>query len=339
MDSTDLSVLKTCIGWLEAGRRVALATVIQTWGSSPRPVGAWLAIRDDGQVVGSVSGGCVEDDLIDRVKTDILTQTLPQLILYGVSREEAARFGLPCGGTLRLVVEPQPDIGVLKALLDRIAAKRMSARLLNMSNGEATLEDANRSDTLSFDGQIMRTIYGPRWRLVIIGAGQLSQYVAQMALGADYEVVVIDPREEFSAGFGVPSVTFSRGMPDDVIVELGIDAHTAIVALTHDPKLDDLALLEALKSTAFYVGALGSRSNTAKRKERLLDFDLTPQEIDRLHGPAGLYIGSCTPAEMAISIMAEITAAKHRVPILQKRSIPTAQLMERAQCIDLLTTV
>jgi xanthine dehydrogenase accessory factor len=207
-----------------------------------------------------------------------------------------------------------------------------------MSSGKATLEDANRSDTISFDGQTMRAIHGPRWRLMLIGAGQLSQCVAQIALGADYDVVVIDPREEFASGFGVPGVTYSTGMPDDVIVESGIDHHTAIVALTHDPKLDDMALLEGLKSPAFYIGALGSRSNTAKRKERLLEFDLTLEEIDRLHGPTGLYIGSCTPAEMAISIMAEITAAKHRVPILQKRLIPTAQLVERAQRIDSLST-
>jgi xanthine dehydrogenase accessory factor len=334
MDSADLSVLKTCIGWLEAGRRVALATVIQTWGSAPRPVGAWVAIRDDGKLAGSVSGGCVEEDLIDRVKTGLLQQPLPQIVVYGVSKEEAARFGLPCGGTLRLVVEPDPQADVLHALLDRIVAKRMSARLLDMGSGQATLNDASRSDTLSFDGKTMRTIHGPGWRLLIVGAGQLSQCVAQMALGADYEVLVIDPREEFDSEFAVPEVAFSRGMPDDVILESKIDTHTAIVALTHDPKLDDMALLEALRSPAFYVGALGSRSNTAKRRERLLELDLRLEEVDRLHGPTGLYIGSCTPAEMAISILAEITAAKYRVPILQKRLIPPAQLVKRACLIN-----
>lgn len=336
MDSTDLSVLKTCIGWLEAGQRVALATVVQTWGSAPRPAGAWLAIREDGQIVGSVSGGCVEDDLIARVRSDVLTQPLPQIVLYGVSKEEAARFGLPCGGTLRLVVEPNPDLAVLRALRDRVAAQRMTARVLDLSTGVAKLEDAGRTDQHGFNGRIVRAIFGPRWRLTIIGAGQLSQCLTQIALGADYEVVVIDPREEFAAGFGIDGVTFLRGMPDDEIVELGIDNHTAIIALTHDPKLDDMALLEALKSPAFYVGALGSRSNTEKRKERLAMFDLSAEEIDRLHGPAGLYIGSRTPAEIAISIMAEITAAKHHVPILQKRLIPVGQLVERAQHIDML---
>lgn len=338
MDSTDLFVLKASIQWLEAGRRIALATVIQTWGSAPRPIGAWLAIRDDGQVVGSVSGGCVEDDLIDLVKTDLLTKVLPQVVVYGVSHEEAARFGLPCGGTLRLIVEPHPEVDLLKGLLDRISAKRMTARLLHMGSGKSVLENADHSDTLSFDGQTMRTIYGPRWRLVIIGAGQLSQYVAQMALSLDYEIIVIDPREEFASGFNVPDVTFSHGMPDDVVLELGIDTNTAIVALTHDRKLDDMALLEALKSPAFYIGALGSHIRTEKRKEQLLEFDITTAEIDRLHSPTGLYIGSNSPPEMAISILAEITAAKHNVPIVQKRMIPAAEVLERVECLNSTTT-
>jgi xanthine dehydrogenase accessory factor len=338
MDSSDHSVLKACIEWLAAGRRVALATVVQTWGSAPRPLGAWVAIRDDGQLVGSVSGGCVEDDLIDRVGREILAAALPQSVLYGVSRDEAARFGLPCGGTLRLVVEPHPQAEVLRTLLERTTARKLTARVPDMNTGWSTLHDADRSETLSFDGRIMRVIHGPRWRLVLVGAAQLSHYVAQIAIGADYQVVVIDPREEFGAAFEVQGVTVSRGMPDDVIAELNIDIHTAIVGLTHDPKLDDMALIEALKSPAFYVGALGSRVNTEKRKERLREFDLTRAQVDRLQGPTGLFIGSRTPAEMAISILAEITAAKYQVPVLQRRSIPVEQLMERARCIDSLST-
>jgi len=338
MDSTDLSVLKSCIAWLTEGRRVALATVVETWGSAPRPVGAWLAIREDGQIVGSVSGGCVEDDLIARVRSDVLTSSLPQVVLYGVSKEEAARFGLPCGGTLRLVVEPEPEVEVLRDLRERLAAKHMTARVLDTLTGKAKLESADRSDQLSFDGRILRAIHGPRWRLVLIGAGQLAQYVASLGLSADYEVVVIDPREEFAAGFGVENVRFERGMPDDVIVELGVDAHTAIVALTHDPKLDDMALLEALKSPAFYVGALGSRANTAKRNERLALFDLSHDEIERLHGPVGLYIGARTPPEIAVSILAEITAAKYQVPLLQKRSIPIKERIRQAEYLDTMAS-
>lgn len=337
MDSTDLSVLKSCIQWIEEGRRVALATVVETWGSAPRPVGAWLAIREDGQIVGSVSGGCVEDDLITRVRTDVLAGLLPQIVLYGVTKEEAARFGLPCGGTLRLVVEPRPELAILHELRERVAAKRLAVRVLDMETGTATLEDATRKDTNRFDGRTMRAIYGPRWRLVVVGAGQLSQYVAYIAVAADYEVIVVDPREEFAAGFDVPGVRFERGMPDDVILELGIDGHTAIVALSHDPRIDDMALLEALKSPAFYVGALGSRVNTAKRKERLGLFDLAQEEIDRLKGPIGLFIGAKTPPEIAVSILAEITASKYQVPLLQRRHIPSTELAERAGQLDTLT--
>jgi xanthine dehydrogenase accessory factor len=328
MESTDLSVLKSCIQWIEDGHRVALATVVETWGSAPRPVGAWLAIREDGQLVGSVSGGCVEDDLIDRVRTDVLTAALPQVVLYGVTKEEAARFGLPCGGTLRLVVEPQPDISTLRELRGRVAEKQICARVLDMQTGKAFLEEAGRDDAHTFDGRTMRAIYGPRWRLVVVGAGQLSQCVCALAIAADYEVIVVDPREEFAAGFHVAGVRFERGMPDDVILQLGIDSHTAIVALTHDPKLDDMALLEALKSAAFYVGALGSRANTAKRKARLALFDLAQDEIERLKGPIGLFIGARTPPEIAISILAEITATKYRVPLLQKRPLPVERLGE-----------
>lgn len=337
MDSTDLAVLKTCIGWLESGHQVMLATVVQTWGSAPRPVGAWLAIRDDGQLVGSVSGGCVEDDLIERVRADLPAATLPQIVRYGVSRDEAARFGLPCGGTLRLVLEPRPDLALLAALLARIRAKQITARVLDLQTGIATLAAAGRSDVLQFDERSLRAIHGPRWRMVLIGAGELSQHVAQMALGADYEVIVIDPREEFGTTLTSADVTLSRGMPDDVILELAVDSHTAIVALTHDPKLDDLALMEGLKSAAFYVGALGSRANTARRRERLLEFDLTAQQIDRLHGPVGLYLGANTPAEMAISILAEITAVRHQVPVLQKREIPDGQRHQRMLAIDAVT--
>jgi xanthine dehydrogenase accessory factor len=333
MDSTDLVVLRKSLEWLQAGHRLALATVVQTWGSAPRPLGSWLVIREDGQVIGSVSGGCVEDDLIARVRSEILGQVRPQVVTYGVTKDEAARFGLPCGGTVRIVVEPRPELAVLQELLNRIGSKRITVRELDLATGVSTLGDATRSDVVSCDDQHMRTVYGPRWRLVVVGAGQLSQYVCQFALASDYEVVVIDPREEFIEGLDVAGVDFRRGMPDDVILELRIDNHTAILALTHDPKLDDMALLEALKSPAFYVGALGSRTNTAKRRERLAMFDLSPEEIARLHGPVGLFIGADTPPEMALSILAEMTAAKHQVPILQKRQIEASDLIRRHKFI------
>ncbi|MEY4277711.1 MAG: hypothetical protein RI975_977 [Pseudomonadota bacterium] len=318
MNSTDLSVLKSAVSWLQAGHSVAIATVVQTWGSAPRPVGSWLAIRGDGQVAGSVSGGCVEDDLINRVQTEILTRISPEMVVYGVSQEEAARFGLPCGGTLRLLVEPKPELEILEQLLAKISSHQITKRIVNIATGKSTLELGTRHDEFACNDKEMRTTYGPRWRMVIIGAGQLSQYTADFAIASDFEVIVIDPREEYAEGLNRSDVIFIQGMPDDVLLEIGVDPHTAVVALTHDPKLDDMALMEALKSSAFYVGALGSKKNTQKRKERLLEFDLSPEEVERLHGPVGLYIGALTPPEIAVSILAEVIAVKYGVSTPKK---------------------
>ena len=318
MNSTDLSVLKAAVDWLKLGHQVAIATVVQTWGSAPRPIGSWLAIRGDGQVTGSVSGGCVEDDLIRRVQSDILTRATPEMVVYGVSQQEAARFGLPCGGTLRLLVEPKPELVILESILASVSNHQITSRTVDFITGKSTLASGNRNEAFVFDSKLMKTTYGPRWRMVIIGAGQLSLYTADFALASDFEVIVIDPREEYAEGIDREHIQFIKGMPDDVLLEIGVDSHTAVVALTHDPKLDDMALMEALKSPAFYVGALGSRVNTQKRKDRLLEFDVTREQVERLHGPVGLFIGALTPPEIAVSILAEVIAVKYGSPIPKK---------------------
>lgn len=318
MDSLDLHVLTQARDWHAAGHRVWLVTVLETWGSAPRPPGALLACRDDGHVVGSVSGGCVEDDLIERVRHGERVAA-PSLMTYGVSKEEAARFGLPCGGTLRLVQEPLSDRAWIDDLLARTARHELVARTLDLSSGQVSLAPGHRGEDFAFDGVRLRSLFGPRWRLLLIGAGQLSRVLAQMALALDFEVICCDPREAYHLGWDLPGTRFSAAMPDDLVIELQLDPHSAVVALTHDPKLDDLALLEALKSPAFYVGALGSRANTTKRKERLTLFDLTVDEIDRLHGPVGLHLGGRTPAEIAVAILAEIIAVRHGVAPVQKK--------------------
>jgi xanthine dehydrogenase accessory factor len=330
MDSVDLEVLGSTVEWLRAGHRVVLATVVETWGSAPRPAGALLAIRDDGQVAGSVSGGCVEDDLIDGIRNHKLADAKPEVVVYGVTKEQAARFGLPCGGQLQIVLEPVSDLGTMPVLLSRVANGELIARTLDLETGVVSLAPASRADTLRFDGRLLTSIHGPRWRLLIIGAGQLSRYLAQMAMALDYSVVVCDPREEYADSWDIPGVAFNRGMPDDVVAELDLDSHSAVVAITHDPKLDDLALIEALKSAAFYVGALGSRLNTARRKQRLTEFDLSGEELDRLHGPVGLRIGSKTPPEIAVAILAEMTAVRHGVDLAtvgskESKAVPEEQ--------------
>ena len=323
MDSLDLQVLGQARDWRREGHAVWLVTVLETWGSAPRPPGALLAMRDDGLVVGSVSGGCVEDDLIDRVRKGERV-AVPSLIAYGVTKEEAARFGLPCGGNLRLVQEPLGDAGWVDEVLARTARHELVARVLDLASGRVRIEPAARGEAFAFDGTTLRALYGPRWRMLVIGAGQLSRALAQMALGLDFEVVVCDPREEYHLTWDVPGTTFSTAMPDDLAIEMQLDPHTAVVAVTHDPKLDDLALLEALKSPAFYIGALGSRGNTAKRKERLALFDLSTAEIERLHGPIGLDIGSRTPAEIAVAILAEVIAVRNGVALRQKKLVAAA---------------
>ena len=318
MDSLDLQVLQQARDWHQQGHKVWLVTVIETWGSAPRPPGALLAMRGDGLVSGSVSGGCVEDDLIDRVRNGERVGH-PSLITYGVTKEEAARFGLPCGGNLRLVQEPLVKVDWIDEVLARTARHELVARTLDLASGEVNVEPAARGEKFQFDGTRLRALFGPRWRMLIIGAGQLSRVLAGMALALDFEVICCDPREEYHLTWDVPGTTFSKAMPDDLAVELHLDPHSAVVAVTHDPKLDDLVLLEALKSPAFYVGALGSRSNTAARKERLAMFDLSQDEIGRLHGPIGLDLGSKTPGEIAVAILAEIVAVKNGVALTQKK--------------------
>ncbi len=320
MDSIDLEVLKTCELWIRAGRQCALVTVVKTWGSSPRPEGATLAICEDGKVVGSVSGGCIEDDLIERVRNEGIAQGAPDIVTYGISADDAHRFGLPCGGTIQLAIEPLSGKSKITELLQRLQAHELVARRLDLRTGEVELELAVAGG-LELSVTTLTTIHGPRWRLLIIGAGQLSRFLASIAVGMDYHVTVCDPREEYREGWQVAGVQVVHAMPDDMVIEMHLDSRSAVVALTHDPKLDDLALMEALKSEAFYVGAIGSRANNAKRRERLKEFDLSEADLAKLHGPIGLYIGSKTPAEIAISILAEMTAVKNKVLLPPEISI------------------
>lgn len=324
MDSLDLEVLTRAQGWLAAGRRVMLATVVHTWGSSPRPPGALLALRDDGRVAGSVSGGCIEDDLIFRLQREGMPARA-QLVRYGVDAEEARRFGLPCGGTMELVIEPLREAGALDELLARLAAGELVERRLELASGRCTLDVAHPEQGVHFDGHTLISVFGPRYRLLLIGAGQLAASLARIALGLDFAVTVCDPRDEWAEEWQVPGTTLTRGMPDDVVVAMRPDARTAVVALTHDPKLDDLALMEALRTSAFYVAALGSRRNNAARRERLREFDVDDEQLAALRGPAGLYIGSRTPGEIAVSIAAELVAVKNGVAVAGTVNVATAK--------------
>jgi len=323
MDSLDLSALSLARDWFAAGHAVWLVTVVDAWGSSPRPPGALLVLRGDGAVAGSVSGGCVEDDLVERVRSGG-NGDRPEVLAYGVTSEQAARAGLACGGRLQVLVEPLRDTTWVTEVMDRVGRHERVRRTLSLADGSVSLATAGRDDTFSFDGATLQALHGPRWRLLVVGAGQLSQAVATMALALDFEVHACDPRDSYHAAWRVPGATLHRGMPDDVAVALGLDAHTAVAALSHDRKLDDLVLLEALKSPAFYVGALGSRRNDADRRERLGQFDLSAEQIARLRGPIGLDLGGRTPAEIALSVMSEVVAVRHGSPLAVRRPLAEA---------------
>ncbi|KAB0609442.1 XdhC family protein [Castellaniella defragrans] len=333
MDNIDFIVLKTLADWRALGRPALLVTVARTWGSSPRPVGSIMALCADGSVIGSVSGGCIEDDLIARYRGDAggpidtwHARSGVEVLKYGIQADEAHRFGLPCGGTLELVLEYNPDPMLLDQLIRRLREGRLVRRTLSLDDGRVTLVDSVASDILAMDARTLSTTFGPSYRMLLIGAGQLAEYLATMALFSGFTVTVCDPRIEYTRSWAVAGAVLSHDMPDDAVIALRPDRRTCIVALSHDPKLDDMALMEALNSEAFYVGAIGSRRNQDARHARMIEYlDMTKAAMSRLRGPVGLFIGSKTPAEIAVSIMAEIIAVKNGVPLTKDLDVRAAK--------------
>ena len=314
MENLDVAVLRTLRDWRLAGRRALLATVVRTWGSSPRPVGSIMALRDDGMVVGSVSGGCIEEDLIHRV-TQEWPSGPPAFVSYGLTADEAHRFGLPCGGTLELLLEHEPEPSSLAELVPTLESGQLVRRTVRLADGRVTLalvQPGETPDGLRLDATELANTFGPAYRLLLIGAGSLAEVLAQSAIACGFAVTVCDPREQYRGSWSVLGATLVTDMPDDAVRAFRPDRRSGIVALTHDPKLDDLALLEALESDAFYVGAIGSRRNQQSRRARLAEhFNVPSATLARLRGPVGLDIGSKTPPEIAISAMAEILAVKN----------------------------
>ena len=331
MDYADLEVLSHLTDWVEAGKKSWLCTVVKTWGSSPRPVGSLLCCSADGEVVGSLSGGCIEEDLLERLHQGKLASVKPELLIYGATQEEVERFQLPCGGQLHVVIEPMLDNSNLVALLqmtERLKSRECIERILDVGSGKFEVKAVDRFRHLEFDGEFedfettgktLTQTYGPRFQLFLIGAGNVSLYLAQMAQMLDYHVVVCDPREEMIEQWSVDGVQLINDMPDDAVKAHANDPSTAIVALTHDPRIDDMGLMEALKTDAYFIGAMGSTRTSAKRRERLKLLELTEEEIDRLHGPVGLAIGSKTPAEIAIAILAQLTEMRAKSVVVSPR--------------------
>lgn len=321
---TDQEVLQKAYEWLQQNHDVVLVTVLKTWGSSPRPPGSLMAMRRDGILTGSVSGGCVEEDLLQRYQNQTLSDSYPVSVDYGVNREDATRFGLPCGGRLELLIEEITDSGQLQQLLHALKKKQLLARHIDLKTGKVSLQPARSEQDFVYTNLFVRKIFGPQWTLLLIGAGHLSQFVSQIALMLGYRVIICDPREEYSRNWQVEGTELTTMMPDDAVLKYAQQPRSIVVALTHDPKLDDMALLDALQSPAFYVGAIGSQRNCAARRTRLQEMGIAINLLENLHAPVGLSIGSHTPPEIAVSIMAEITQQRNLVSLSEKQTVSLA---------------
>ena len=293
MNSMDVEVIRSAMDWMNRGHRVVLGTVVRTWGSSPRPPGSLMVIRDDGQVAGSLSGGCIEDDLIDRVKRGELAPRLPQPVVYGATAEEAQRFGLPCGGTVQIVLEPLSAGSQLRELLAAIEQHRVTRRRLEMATGLVALLPSSESDMVQFDGQVLQTVHGPRQRLVIIGGGQLSRYLASMAVMLDYRVTVCDPREEYHEGWAaMEGVTLSRVMPDDLVIAMNLDAQQRRGGRHARPQ----ARRPGADGSAEDTGLLRRRPGFTPQQRRAASCGCASStsaqaEVKNLRGPVGLNLG------------------------------------------------
>ncbi|WP_299739211.1 XdhC family protein [uncultured Roseobacter sp.] len=304
------------LAWHEAGRGAVLATVVETWGSAPRRVGAQLVIAGDGEMQGSVSGGCVEGAVVLEA-TEALEKGEQRLLEYGVSDGDAFAVGLACGGTIRILVEPVGPVlpvDVLQGLMQARAARNPVAYEANLKTGARRLvadiyADRFAMDRSGFeeDGDVFVAIHNPPLRLVVVGAVHIAQALVPMARIAGYDPYIVDPRAAFGSEARFPGERILPDWPDEALEDVGVDSRTAVVLLTHDPKLDDPALHIALRSHAFYIGALGSKRTHAARLERLAEAGFEPHQIGRIHGPIGLDIGAAGPPEIAVSILAEMT--------------------------------
>lgn len=316
---------ETALAWHRAGRGAVLATVVETWGSAPRRTGSQLAIAGDGEMAGSVSGGCVEGAVVAEA-TEALRTGESKVLTYGVSDDDAFAVGLACGGTIRVLVEPVgtgfPE-SILGDLVEARAQRAAAAYVVNLTTWErnlaprgGTLEARFRADQSGIQegdhGEEFVAIHNPPLRMVIVGAVHIAQNLTGMARACGYDVWVIDPRDAFGSQARFPDDRIVNDWPDAAMGTVGIDARTAVVTLTHDPKLDDPAILAALASDCFYLGCLGSKRTHEKRLERLRAAGISENSIARIRAPVGLNIGAASPAEIAVSVMAEVTQALRR---------------------------
>ncbi|MCG8509570.1 MAG: XdhC family protein [Rhodospirillales bacterium] len=327
----DGTILDGAENWLTEGRTVALATVVETWGSAPCPVGSHLIISEDGAFEGSVSGGCIEGAVISEAG-EVLASGKPRLLEFGVSNEDAWEVGLACGGNIRVFVESlNAKLALIRMLQNHRRRRNAAAVVTDLENGDKSLvtADGQLGDLSLTDenyGAVLKTLsenesgfaeglfvrtYTPPWTIIVIGAVHITKALIPMAELAGFDVLVIDPRQAFASEGRFPGNQVITDWPDKALSEFPLDDHCAVVTLSHDPKIDDPALSAAVRSRAFYVGALGSRRSHEKRKNRLAEQGAPAGQIDRIKGPVGLDLGGRSAGEIAVSVIAEIVAARH----------------------------
>ncbi len=321
MLSSQQQIVTQMDDWLGAGKSAWLCTILKTWGSSPRPVGAMMACTLDGELVGSISGGCIEEDFLEQLQDGSLKEQFdeeggkPFKVIYGATAEEQARLKLPCGGQLHVLLEyiesTESNCALFGHLRKSLEQHNLISRIVDLQSGAISSADESGEDAVVIDDNVMVHSLSPMYRLLLLGAGDVARYVAEMALALEYDVTLCDPRPNYLDNWHVDGVEKTSRLPDDIVREHYNNPYSGIIALAHDPRVDDMALMEALKTDAFYVGAMGSERTSAARRERLPELGLTKDEIDILHAPIGFQIESKTPAEIAISIMAEVTAKRH----------------------------
>jgi len=320
--STEQRVMDVVVQWLNQAKTVWLCTIVKTWGSSPRPAGSVLAFQTESGIVGSLSGGCIEEALIRKLSTtsdELKSFNSPLLYDYSISAEDQARYKLPCGGQLTLLIER------LDATADTVHHFNEIQRTLTLRQRvcrEVSLTDGKMSVSMATDAQVgvdvvqsaesVAILFGPVFKMLLLGAGEVSYSVANIANSVDFSVTLCDPREAFIKGYQQAGVEVIQCLPDDLVKERFSDPYSAILALAHDPRVDDMALMEALKTKAFYIGAMGSAKTSEDRRKRLAQLDCSPSEISQLHSPIGFNIGSKRPTEIAVSIMAQVLSERQR---------------------------
>lgn len=321
MLSSQQQIITEVATWLHSDKPVWLCTILKTWGSSPRPIGAMMACTLEGELVGSVSGGCIEEDFVQQLRDGSLKakfdlEQKPFVVQYGMTEAEQARLKLPCGGQLHVLLEyilpTAANQEVFFRLREDLEQHRKVSRVVDLATGAISVTEECNEVAVIIRGDALSHSLSPMYRLLLLGAGDVAKYVAEMAIALEYDVTLCDPRPNYLDNWAVAGVELTARLPDDVVRDHFSNPYSGIIALAHDPRVDDMALMEALKTNAFYIGAMGSERTSAARRQRLPELGLSEAEIALLHAPIGFQINSKTPAEIAIAIMAQVTAVRHK---------------------------